>query len=62
MKGRKEAISKGLPVTGTVGVLLAAKRKGFLPELGPVLDILKKHRYYLSDELLAKALQLAGEK
>lgn len=62
LKGRKEAISIGLPVTGTVGVLVAAKRKGFLPELGPVLDVLKKHRYYMSEELLAKALLLADEK
>lgn len=62
LKGRKEAITRKLSVTGTVGVLVAAKRKGLIAELGPILDILKKQRYYLSDDLFAKALMLAGEK
>lgn len=62
LKGRKEAELMGLPVVGTIGILVAAKRKGIIPELTPVINILKKHRYYLSDEVLEKALTLAGER
>lgn len=62
LKGRKQAKSLGLPVVGTIGVLVTAKRKGIIPELGPIINTLKKHRYYLSDDVLEKALILAGEK
>lgn len=62
LKGRKEAESIGLPVVGTVGILVAAKRKGIIPEITPVINTLKKHRYYLSDEIFEKALALAGER
>ena len=36
LKGRREAESMGLPVVGTIGILVAAKRKGIIPELAPV--------------------------
>lgn len=62
LKGRKEAEFMGLPVVGTIGILVAAKRKGIIPALAPVINVLKKHRYYLSDEVLEKALALAGER
>ncbi|MBI4746276.1 MAG: DUF3368 domain-containing protein [Deltaproteobacteria bacterium] len=52
----------GLPVVGTIGILVAAKRKGIIPELAPIINVLKKHRYYLSEEVLEKALALAGER
>jgi len=61
LKGRQEAKSMGLPVVGTVGILVGAKRKGVIPEIRPILDILKKHRFYIADEVLQKALVLANE-
>jgi uncharacterized protein len=61
LKGRTQAASMGLPVIGTVGILIIAKKKGLIPAIQPVLNILKKHRFYLSDEVLAKALALTGE-
>jgi uncharacterized protein len=61
LKGRTQAASMGLPVIGTVGILIIAKKKGLIPAIRPVLNILKKHRFYLSDEVLAKALALTGE-
>ncbi len=36
--GRRIARQRGLPVVGTLSVLLAAKRAGLLPALGPVVD------------------------
>lgn len=62
LKGRKQAKSLGLPVVGTIGILVTAKRKGIIPELGLIINTLKKHRYYLSDDVLEKALILAGER
>lgn len=61
LTGRKAAKEMGLRVVGTAGILIAAKRKGLIPKVRPILDVLKTHRYYLSDETLAKALNLAGE-
>lgn len=62
LKARKQAKSMGLPVVGTIGILVTAKRKGIIPEITPVINTLKKHRYYLSDEILKAALLLANEK
>ncbi|MDP2755769.1 MAG: DUF3368 domain-containing protein [Nitrospirota bacterium] len=61
LNGRRVAKAMGFPVVGTLGVLVAAKRKGMIPELSPVLDSLKKHRFYIADEVLKKALVLANE-
>jgi predicted nucleic acid-binding protein len=51
----------GFPVVGTLGILIAAKRKEIIPEITAVLEILKQHRFYVSDEVLKRALILAGE-
>jgi len=62
LKGRKYADSQGLPLAGTVGILITAKKKGLIPELRPVLEILKTQRIRLSDDVFRKALMLANEK
>lgn len=51
----------GLPVVGTLGILVAAKRKGIIPEFAPVLNSLKKHRFYIADDVMKKALQLVND-
>ncbi len=61
LKSRKYAYSQNLPVTGTAGILITARKKGFIPELRPILESLKKQRLYLSDEVFQKALILADE-
>lgn len=61
LKGRRYAKSLGLPVVGTAGLLITAKQKGFVPEVKSIFDALKKHRYYLSDDILKKAIDLANE-
>ena len=62
LKARKQAQSMSLTVVGTVGILVSAKRKGMIHALRPILDALKRHRFYLSDDLLQKSLLLAGER
>lgn len=59
--GRRHAARLGLRVTGTVGILLAAKQAGLEERIGPLLDQLDLNKIYLSNRLRALALQRAGE-
>ena len=61
-KGRKIAFTEGLFPIGTVGVLIQAKKKGFINALKPELDKLVVNHRRISKELYTKALNLAGEK
>jgi hypothetical protein len=55
-KARAMARYLGLPVVGTVGVLLRANRTGLLPDLESALDELRSHGFRISDELYRYAL------
>ena len=59
--GRHSARRLGLGVTGTVGVLIEAKRRGRLPAVRPVLEEMRTQGYWLSDELIELASKLAQE-
>ena len=59
--GRGAARAAGLSVIGTGGLLLAAKARSLVPSVSPLLDQLHAVGYHLSDELVAKILELAGE-
>ncbi len=61
LNGRRLAKGMGFSVVGTLGILISAKQKGIIPELKPILDLLKKHRFYITDEAMQKALKLANE-
>ncbi len=54
--GRAHAQRLGLPVKGTVGVLLAAYRAEFIPDFKRVLDDLRANGFWLSDQLYQKLL------
>lgn len=60
-RGRKVARAHGLSVVGVAGLLLAAKSRGALAELGPVLEALSHVGYRLSSRLVAAVLERAGE-
>src|SRR5579859_3485169 len=51
-KGRRYAQRLGLPLTGTLGVLLAAKQNGLLLAVAPLIDQLLKEGLFLAPELI----------
>jgi predicted nucleic acid-binding protein len=59
--GRKAAVKMGVKVVGTAGVLLMAKKKGFIKSVRPLLDELIAYGYRLSPELIKEILLLANE-
>jgi uncharacterized protein len=59
--GRRTARRLGLPVVGTLGVLLAAKQAGLLPAIGPVIDEMIRQGRRISQRLKAQILRAAGE-
>lgn len=59
--GRRIAHVSGVTYTGTLGVLIRAKKDGLLPRVSPVLEALKETTMYLSRELIATVLREAGE-
>lgn len=59
--GRRMATNASVPVIGTVGVLVLAKRKNLISLLRPLLERLVSSGYFLSDEIIAAALQVSGE-
>lgn len=60
-RGRNEAIQAGLRVTGLLGILLAAKKQGFVPLVQPILDDLIANGFWIREQLYAEVLLLAGE-
>jgi len=59
--GRKIVKNADIPVIGTVGVLVLAKRKGLVPLVKPLLEVLAASGYFLSGEIIAAALAASGE-
>lgn len=59
--GRRHAARLGLALTGTFGVLIAAKKKGYLEEVAPLVDLLAENSIYSSPALRALVLERAGE-
>jgi len=58
---RKHANYLNLNLTGTIGVLLKAKKEKVIEQLRPVLDELLKNGFYLSNEVYTQVLELADE-
>ena len=60
--GRKAAAERGLTYTGTVGIVLWAKREGMIPSAREALRMLRQNaRFFLSDDLIEYVAQEAGE-
>ncbi|MCL2512922.1 MAG: DUF3368 domain-containing protein [Oscillospiraceae bacterium] len=58
---RKYAVKFNLNVTGTLGVLIAAKKQGYIKSVKPLLDMLVSVGIYVSEELYNNVALLAGE-
>ncbi|MGH9409326.1 MAG: DUF3368 domain-containing protein [Vicinamibacterales bacterium] len=54
--GRKVAHARGLPVRGTLGVLVQARQSELLPALKPVLDALVADGFRIAPALIREAL------
>jgi uncharacterized protein len=50
-----------LPVTGTLGLLLDAKKAGLIPAIHPLLDALQALRFRMSPTTRSAVMKLAGE-
>ena len=60
-KGRKAAKRLGLKVTGTVGIIIKAKRQGIIQSGKEILDALEKHGFWLSQKLKTDILKRLEE-
>jgi len=58
---RNQARVLGIPFTGTVGVLMKAKRTGLISAIRPRLDQLDRAEFYLRPEVRGQVLELTGE-
>jgi hypothetical protein len=58
---RRLAVSLGLRVIGTVGLLMAAKERGFLAKVRPELDRLRAVRFFMDQELYDRVIAQVGE-
>jgi predicted nucleic acid-binding protein len=61
LKARKAAQKSGLRTMGVAGFLLAAKQKGLVQEIRPLLEELLKNGFRLSQTLMETVLKRAGE-
>jgi predicted nucleic acid-binding protein len=61
LRGRRIAASLGMPVIGTAGLLVRAKREGLVGTIRPHLEALLKTGFYVSRSVIELALHDAGE-
>ena len=60
-QAREKAALVGLRLTGTIGVLIRAKREGLVDTLRPLLDQLRQKSFWISESLYRSALVAVGE-
>jgi predicted nucleic acid-binding protein len=61
LAGRKCAASLNIPVRGTLGVVLVAKKRGLISKARPVIEDMMSTGLYLSRKVVDKALSRVGE-
>ena len=61
MLARRTAFAAGLPVWGTLKVLLEAKSSGFTNKLEPMVNRLHESGMWISPAVKRRILDLAGE-
>ncbi|ASJ09762.1 hypothetical protein A3L11_06635 [Thermococcus siculi] len=58
---RKVARGFGVRVTGTLGILLIAKRRGLIESIKPYIETLRKSGFRISNGIVERILKEAGE-
>ena len=61
LAGRKCAASLNIPVRGTLGIVLVAKKRGLIPKARPVIEDMMRTGLYLSRKVMDRALSRVGE-
>jgi predicted nucleic acid-binding protein len=61
VKGRKAAKELGVSVTGSLGVLIALKKKGHVEAIGPIIEKIQKTNFRVSDRLIEQVLEKAND-
>jgi predicted nucleic acid-binding protein len=61
LAGRRCAALLGIPVRGTLGLVLSAKRRGYIPSARSVMEDLIESGLYLSRTVLDEALKRVDE-
>ena len=61
VKGRKVAREMGVHITGTLGVLITAKEKGYIKAVKPIIKKMEKTNFRVSEGLLQKVLEKVNE-
>jgi predicted nucleic acid-binding protein len=62
LPARRLAVSLGVPVIGTVGLLLRAKKRNLIVEVRPLIDALHEQGFHTSERLLRGVLEAARER
>lgn len=61
-EGRHTAQRLGIKTVGVVGVLITAKARGLIPQVGPLLEQLRQEAgFFLSDRVIHDARAFCGE-
>ncbi len=51
----------GIPVTGSLGVLVTAKKKGHVRAVKPFIERIRKTNFRISEELIKRVLDKTNE-
>lgn len=60
-RGRKIAKNLNLNIIGTAGILYLAKKKKIIKTVKPIIELIKKENYHLSDKIIEDLLLKTNE-
>lgn len=61
IKGRKFAKELGISITGSIGIIIEAKKLGLINSVLPILSKIKQSNFRISEQLILDALKQANE-
>lgn len=61
LTARNHAVRLGLHVTGTIGVIIKAKRDNHIPAIRPLIEKIRQTNFRFSETVERNAYRLAGE-
>lgn len=61
LRGRRCAQALGLPLSGTLGLIVEARRRDLIPVARPLIAAIRGMGYYIDDQLVEATLHQVGE-